>query len=109
MAAKQKDRGKHMGDWMFVADVGLTVAGSIRIQFRPTPPLRSIYGHERALAELIYTLAAEFERRCGEMGAAWAIAPDPFNARLDVELGEGEDPEAASDVVVVVLTDFGLA
>jgi hypothetical protein len=96
-------------DHPFVPDMGLTDAGSIRVHFRPAPPLRSAYGHERKLAALIYDLAAELERRCEAIGARWAISPEPFRSRLDVELAEHDDPEPAAELVAATLSDMGIA
>jgi hypothetical protein len=108
MPPKERHSGHGGSGGMFLVDLGLTDAGSIRIQFRPGRPLRSFYGHEREVAQLIYMLAAEFEHRCGDLGVAWAISPDPSSARIDVELGEGEESEPAAEVVRAVLSDFEL-
>lgn len=85
-----------------------TDAGSTRIRFRPAPPRRSLAGEERRLAVVIYELAAEMERRSAEIGARWVISPEPFNARLDVEIDERGDPEAAAEFVVQVLSELQL-
>jgi hypothetical protein len=85
-----------------------TDAGSTRIRFRPAPSRRSLAGEERRLAVLIYELAAEMERRSADMDARWVISPEPFNARLDVEIDERGDPEAAAEFVVQVLSDLQL-
>jgi hypothetical protein len=94
---------------LFLPIVGRTDAGSIRVEFRPAPPLRSLYEHERALSELIYRIAAELERQSERLGVGWAIAPQTFRARIDVELGDHDDPELAAELVAAVLSDFGLA
>jgi hypothetical protein len=96
-------------DRLFVPEIGLSEAGSVRVQFRPAPPLRSLHGHERELAASIYDLAAALERRCDELGVGWAVSPEPFRGRLDVELAERDDPEPAAELVAATLSDLGLA
>jgi hypothetical protein len=93
----------------FRPEVGLTDAGSIRVHFKPAPPLRSAYGHERVLAATIYDLAAELERRCEAIGVPWVISPEPFRARLDLELGEHDESEPAAELVAATLSDLGLS
>jgi hypothetical protein len=108
MPTKRKAKSTAGAERLFVPELGLTEAGSIRLRFRPAPPLRSLYGHERDLAAFIYDLAAVIERRCKELGVPWAVSPDPFNARLDLEIGEEDDPEAAGQLVAGVLSDLGV-
>jgi len=109
MPTKRRSQDRSMGERLFLSELGLTDAGSVRVQFRPAPPLRSFYGHERKLAALIYEIAAEFERRCDGMDVRWAISPEPFRARIDIELGENDDPEPAAELAARVLSDMGLA
>lgn len=66
------------GDLQFQIKLSSTVAGSVRIQFMPRPPLRSLCGGERKLAVVIYTLAAEFERRSDHINADWVVVAEPF-------------------------------
>jgi hypothetical protein len=108
MPAKRGQTTSEKPERMFVAEIGRTDAGSIRIRFRPAPPLRSPYGHHRALNALIYRLAAEFERQCERLGLPWPIAPYPFDAHIDIELSDGDEPDAAEEVVLAVLADSGV-
>jgi hypothetical protein len=105
MGANHRSRGR---DDLFRLELGLTEAGSVRIQFRAAPPARSLYGNERKLAALIYDLAAEIERRLDESDIRWAVSPEPFHARLDIELSEGEEADVAAEFVAGVLSDFDL-
>ena len=109
MPRKHRAKESSPGERLFLVEMGVTGAGSIRMQFRPAPPLRSLYGHERELAALIYNLAAELERRCNEVGVRWAISPEPFRGRLDIELGEDDDPEPAAELAAGLLSELGLA
>lgn len=107
MRSTRRSRGSGAGAPPFIPELGLTDAGSVRVNFRPAPPLRSVYGRERELAAAIYDLAAALERRSAEAGARWAISPEPFRARIDVELAAGDDATMAADLVVAVLEDLG--
>jgi hypothetical protein len=93
---------------LLVPEIGPTDAGSVRVLIRPAPPVRSLYGHERKVAAFIHDLATALERRCDELGVGWAIFAEPFNSRLDVELGEHNDPQPAVQVVAGLLADLGL-
>jgi hypothetical protein len=75
---------------------------------RPANPKGRCDNH-RQLAACIYELAAELERRSDGLGARWAISPEAFNSRIDVELGEDDDAEAATQLVARVIADLGLA
>lgn len=96
------------GDLQFQIKLSSTVAGSVRIQFMPRPPLRSFYGGERKLAVVIYTLAAEFERRSDHINADWVVVAEPFNNQMMIEIGDGDDFEAAQQFVHQTLGDFAL-
>lgn len=94
MATSLERRGKST-DSIFELEIGRTDAGSVRLRFKPRRPLRSFYGHERQLAALVYALAAELEQRAGVARVGWAISPEPFNQRIDIEVeGPGEFVEA---------------
>lgn len=96
------------GDLQFQISLSATVAGSVRIQFRPRPSQRSFYGFERKLATVIYTLAAEFERRSDRINAKWVVVAEPFNNQMMLELGDGEEFEFALQFVQQVLGDFAI-
>jgi hypothetical protein len=90
----------------FRAELTRTPAGSVRIcVHRARPGGRS--DSPRQVAAFIYDLAAELERRSDAIAARWAISPEAFNSRIDVELSEGEDAETATRFVVGVLGDLG--
>lgn len=107
MPTKSGSRKRSTGG-EFIARIGLSDAGSIRVRFSPAPPTRSMYGSERRLAALIYDLAAELERRSEVTGARWAIAPEPFNARIDVEMSDDADAGSAAELVAALLAERGL-
>ena len=103
MAGKLTKRGTRdtgTPETFFQLELGRTDAGSVRLFFLPRPPLRSFYNHERELAAIVYALAAELERRAGRIRARWAISPDPFNHRLDVEIIEDREFEEARDFLM---------
>jgi hypothetical protein len=93
---------------LFRTEIGRTPAGSVRIHVRPANP-KGRFDNHRQLAACIYELAAELERRSDDLRARWAISPEAFNSRIDVELGDGDDVEAATRLVTTVLADLGLA
>lgn len=96
------------GDLQFQIKLSSTVAGSVRIQFAPRPPLRSFYGVERKLAVVIYTLAAEFERRSDKINADWVIVAEPFNNQMMIEIGDGDEFEVALQFVQQTFGDFAI-
>jgi hypothetical protein len=91
----------------FVASVGRTDAGSVRITVRARNPKDPKSGY-RQLAVAVYKLAAEMERRSEKIGADWVVSPQVFNSRIDLEIVRGYDEEAASRFVAKVLADLGL-
>jgi hypothetical protein len=93
---------------LFYAQVGRTEAGSIRITIR-TKNQKDQYNRYRELAVCVYKLAAEMERRTQKLGADWVVSPQVFNLRIDLELTEGDDEQAAGRFVSKVLADLGLA
>ncbi|MDX2087847.1 MAG: hypothetical protein SFX73_08355 [Kofleriaceae bacterium] len=101
-------RGKPPEESIFELEIGETAAGSVRLHFRPRRPLRSFYGHERELAAVIYFLAAELERRSGQVRATWAISPEPFNTRLDIEVADDREQGEAQAFLMRALAELGL-
>ena len=95
-------------DLQFQIQLSATAAGSLRIQFKPRPPQRSFYGLERKLAIVIYTLAAEFERRSDRINAKWVVVAEPFNNQMMLEVGDGEEYEAALQFVQQTFGDFAI-
>jgi hypothetical protein len=93
---------------LFYAQVGRTEAGSIRISIRAKNP-KDQYNRYRELAVCVYKLSAEMERRAQKLGAHWVVSPQVFNSRIDLELTERDDEQAASRFVAKVLSDLGLA
>jgi hypothetical protein len=91
----------------FYAPGGRTPAGSFRITIRARNPKVRASGY-RQLAVSAYKLAAEMERRTGTLGARWVIAPQVFDQRIDVELGDDDDEQAAQRFLTEVLADLGL-
>jgi hypothetical protein len=91
----------------FYATVGRTPAGSFRITIRARNPKDRASGY-RQLAVSAYNLAAEMERRTDALGARWSISPQVFDQRIDVELGDDDDEQAAGRFVTKVLADAGL-
>jgi hypothetical protein len=90
----------------FYATIGRTPAGSFRITIRPRNPKdRARY---RQLAIAVYKLAAEMERRTERLGARWVLSPQVFDERIDVELGDNDDEQAAGRFVTQVLADMGV-
>jgi hypothetical protein len=94
-------------DTIFQLEFDTTDAGSVRLRFKPRRPLKSFYGNERDLASLIYSLAAELERRSKIIGARWAISPIPYNAHLDIEVA-GYETDEAREFLMGTLVDLGL-
>lgn len=93
---------------LFRTELGRTPAGSVRIHVRPANP-KGRFDNHRQLAACIYELAAGLERRSDDLGARWVVSPEAFNARIDLELCEGDDIEAATRFAMSVLADLGLA
>ena len=91
----------------FYAKVGRTPAGSFRITISAKNP-KDRAGSYRQLAVCVYKLAAEMERRTEALGARWAVSPQVFDERIDVELGDNDDEQAAGRFVTSVLADMGL-
>jgi hypothetical protein len=91
----------------FYAKVGRTPAGSFRITIRPRDPKDRV--RYRQLAVAVYNLAAEMERRTEKLGARWVVSPQVFDERIDVELGDDDDEQAAGRFVAQVLADSGLS
>lgn len=90
----------------FYAKIGRTPAGSFRITISPRDPKdRARY---RQLAVAVYKLAAEMERRTDALGGRWAISPQVFDERIDVEFSEEDDEKAVARFVTKVLGDEGL-
>jgi hypothetical protein len=92
----------------FYAQVGRTTAGSFRITVR-AKYAKDQYERYRERAVCVYKLAAEMERRTQRLGAQWVISPEVFNSRIDLELGERDDEQAAARFVTGVLSDLGLS
>ena len=92
----------------FLSEIGRTDAGSVRIRIRPATA-KGRFDNHRQLAACIYDLAAELERRSDEIGARWVVSPAAFDRRIDLELVEGDDVDAAARFVTSVLADLGLA
>ncbi len=93
---------------LFRTEIGRTPAGSVRIHVRPANP-KGRFDNHRQLAACIYELAAALERRSDDLHAHWVVSPEAFNSRIDLELCEGDDAEAATRFVMSVLSDLGLA
>lgn len=93
---------------LFHAQVGRTEAGSLRITIRAKNP-KDQYNRYRELAVCVYKLAAEMERRAQKIGAGWVVSPQAFNSRIDLELTERDDEQAAGRFVAKVLADLGLS
>ena len=96
------------GDLQFQIKLSATEAGSVRIQFRPRPPQRSFYGFERKLAAVIYTIAAEFERRSDRMNANWVVVAEPFNNLMVLEIGDNDRFETALQFVQQTFGDLAI-
>jgi hypothetical protein len=92
----------------FYASVGRTTADSFRIVIRAKNP-NDRASNYRQLAVCVYKLAAEMERRIEKLDAKWVVSPQVFNSRIDLELAENDDEQAAGRFVTKVLADLGLA
>jgi hypothetical protein len=92
----------------FHAQVERTTAGSFRIVVRARDGGGEAQRY-RQLAVCVYKLAAEMERRAEKLGAPWVVSPEVFRSRIDLELGERDDDQAAGRFVAKVLADLGLA
>lgn len=92
----------------FHAQIGRTDAGSFRITVRARNP-KDQYNRYRQLAVCVYKLATEMERRAEKLGAGWVVSPQVFNSRIDLELTERDDEQAAGRFVAKVLVDLGLS
>jgi hypothetical protein len=90
----------------FQAQVGRTPAGSFRITVRARSP-KDQHERYRERAVCVYKLAAEMERRAQKLGADWVISPEVFSGRIDLELTERDDQQAAAKFVAKVLADLG--
>src|SRR4051794_19215760 len=82
----------------FVAEVGRTHAGSFRIVVRARNPKAPASSY-RQLSVCVYNLAAEMERRSDKLGARWVVSPEVFNAKIVLELTDGDDEQAAGRFV----------
>lgn len=91
----------------FVARVGRTDAGSIRITVLARNPKDPKSGY-RQLAVAVYKLAAEMERRSEKLGADWVVSPQVFNSRIDLEIVHDREGPIAARFVAEVLTDLRL-
>ena len=92
----------------FYAQVERTNAGSFRILVRAKDPSDQVQRY-RQLAVCVYKLAAEMERRTEKLGAGWVVSPEVFRSRIDLELTERDDEQAAARFVSKVLGDLELA
>src|SRR5258708_1686602 len=84
------------------AEVGRTHADSYRIVVRAKNP-KDPGSNYRQLCVCVYNLAAEMERRIDKLGVRWVLSPEVFNARIPLELSEGDDEQAAGRFVTKVL------
>lgn len=91
----------------FVARVGRTDAGSVRITVLARNPKDPKSGY-RQLAVAVYRLAAEMERRSEKIRADWVVSPQVFNSRIDLEIVHAREEQAAARFVGQVLADLGL-
>lgn len=97
-----------LNDLQFQIVLGSTVAGSLRIQFVPLPPQRSFARDTRKLAAVIYTLAAEFERRSDQIDADWVVVAEPFRNEMMIEVGHDDDLPVALEFVRQTFGDFAI-
>ena len=93
---------------LFHAEVGRTHADSFRIVVRARNP-KDPASNYRQLSVCVYNLAAEMERRIDKLGVRWVVSPEVFNAKIVLELSEGDDEAVAGRFVTKVLADMGLA
>ncbi len=91
----------------FYAKIGRTEAGSIRVTVHAKNPNDKAAGY-RQLAVTVYKLAAEMERRSEKIRARWVVSPQVFNSRIDLEIMEDDDEQAARNFVAKALADLGL-
>src|SRR5437868_3379404 len=104
--AKRKEDVMAKRSSQFQAQVGRTEAGSFRITVRTRNP-KDQYNRYRELAVCVYKLAAEMERRAQKLGAGWAISPQVFNSRIDIELSDRDDERSAATFVAKVAGTSG--
>jgi hypothetical protein len=93
---------------LFYAQVARTEAGSIRITIR-AKNAKDQYERYRELAVCVYKVAAEMERRSQKLGVRWVVSTQVFNSRIDLELTETDNENAAGRFVAGVLSDLGLS
>lgn len=91
----------------FQAQVTRTGAGSFRITVRARNSKDQLSRY-RELAVCVYKVAAEMERRTAKIGAGWVVSAEVFNSRIDLELTERDNEQAAARFVAKVLADLGL-
>jgi len=92
----------------FYAQVSRTDAGSFRITILTKNP-KDQYDRYRELAVCVYKLAAEMERRTAKIDADWVVSAQVFNSRIDLELTERDNEQAAGRFVAKVPADLGLS
>jgi antitoxin (DNA-binding transcriptional repressor) of toxin-antitoxin stability system len=97
-------------NYPYHAEVGHTEIGSPVIRIvahnRNAPS-----GHYRRMNAFVYELASEMEKRSEELGAKWAISPNASDARITLELANGNETERrrADAFVVKLLVEWNLA
>ena len=73
---------------LYRAEVARTSSGPI-LKLVPNNP-SGPFGRPRRIAEHLYELAAEMERRSEDLGARWVISIEPWSGRIMIETVEGE-------------------
>jgi len=74
---------------LYRAEISRTPAGNPVLKLVPNNP-SGPFGRPRRIAEHLYELAAEMERRSEDLGARWVISIEPWSGRILIETVEGE-------------------
>lgn len=90
------------------AELERTAAGGPVVTIIPLNPAgRS--ASRRQIAAFIYELASEMELGIEALGAKWVVAPEAWNARLNLGLASEGEATAADAFVRTLLADRDLA
>ena len=88
--------------------IRMPTIGSAILKLSATNP-KGCYAQHRQMAAFIYELAAEMERRSGQLEARWVISPETTNARLVIELAGDHETALADKFIASVIADNDLA
>ena len=77
---------------------------AVVVIIRPTCP-NGPYARRRPLAAFAHRICAEFEERSYQLQALWTVSVSETVAHVSAELGDGDDPDLASEIAESVLAE----